>query len=214
MIAGQKSIGSNGYENLLFPLEYMNISQGENGRYSHQGTYAIDFLGWGANGRVYKCPYYAPCTCFLKRIFGSSSPMLVWQSSQPVNYIDGSLDYVLIGVAHDNDTPNFKVGETRNQGDVLGHTGTYGYVTGDHVHIEIAKGTDASFFKNSSGVWQFKNEYHDYLAMGVNDTIIVNGYGYNWKSFGTPTPPAPPTPIITKKEKFPWQIVQFRKKYR
>ena len=46
MRAGQTMANTAGVEISLFPLEYMNISQGEGGSYSHQGRWAIDFLGW------------------------------------------------------------------------------------------------------------------------------------------------------------------------
>ena len=52
MIAGQKMKDNKNRQLCLFPLPYMNISQGEGGSYSHAGSYAIDFLGWGANGRI------------------------------------------------------------------------------------------------------------------------------------------------------------------
>ena len=65
MRAYERLVADDGYEVLLFPLEYMYMSQDEGGDYSHQGTLSMDFLGWGANGRVYQCDYYAPCTCTL-----------------------------------------------------------------------------------------------------------------------------------------------------
>ena len=62
MKAGQKLVAEDGYEVALFEMPYMNISQDEGGSYSHQNTYNIDFLGWGANGRINNAPIYAPCT--------------------------------------------------------------------------------------------------------------------------------------------------------
>ena len=46
----QRLIAADGYEVMLFPMEYMYISQGEGGSLSHDK--AMDFLGWNANGRV------------------------------------------------------------------------------------------------------------------------------------------------------------------
>lgn len=215
MIAGQKSVGSNNADNSLFPLEYMYITQGEyEYTYSHNGTYAMDFQGWGANGRVYNCPYYAPFDCHCVAIWGSTSPMVVWQSDNPVNYVDGRVDYMCIGFVHDNNISSFRVGDTRSQGDVIGHTGTYGNVTGDHVHIEVARGLYAGYYQNSQGVWQLRNEYHLYDALGVNDTVLVKDYyinhqdvrvDYPWEEFQD-IPPVPPTPTYSKKSKFPWVL--------
>lgn len=206
MIANQKSVGSNGYQNMLFPLEYMYITQGENGSYSHKGTYAIDFQGYGANGRIYNCPYYAPFDCTCVAIWGSTSPMIVWQSDNPVNLVNdisGLPKYMCIGFVHDDNTLSFHVGDTRKQGDIIGHTGTYGNVTGDHVHIEVCEGKYNGYHQNSDGVWMLNNEYHIYNACGINDTVLVVDGGYNWKQFThTPIPPAP----SIKKKKFPWVL--------
>lgn len=205
MQLNQKSRGNNGYQNFLFPLSYLYISQGEDGDYSHKGTYAMDFIGYDANGRVYNCPYYAPFDCHCVAIWGSENPMVVWQSDEKVNFIDGAFDYACIGFVHDDNVLSFNVGDTRNQGDIIGHTGTYGNVTGDHVHIEVAKGEYAGYYQNNYGIYTLRNAYHLYNAMGVNDTVLVSEHtgGYNWRYFSeTPTPPIP-----TKKRKnFPWVL--------
>lgn len=209
--------GNNGKECFLFPLEYMYLTQGEyEYTYSHDGTYAMDFQGYGANGRVYNCPYYAPFSCHCVAIWGSTSPMIVWESDDVVNFIDGSVDYACIGFVHDDNTLSFHVGDTRTQGQTIGHTGTYGVGTGDHVHIEIKKGHYDGYYQNSHGIWQLRDPYHLYNGMGVNDTVLSHDYyinhnnvrvNYNWREFSiSPTPP--------KKHKFPWFIVNSKKLHR
>lgn len=189
MTAGQTSVGSNGYQNLLFPLDNMYITQGEGGTGSHEGTYNMDFSGWGANGKIYQCPYYAPCDLRLQRRTGSG---YLWVSINPVNYVDGTLDYITIDVAHDDDRTK-QAGDIVYQGQVLGHTGTYGNVTGDHVHISIGKGNNNDLITNQYGHSMVSNPYHIYNAMGVNDTILTRPLNYNWQYFTpTPTPPIPP----------------------
>ena len=228
MKAGQRSYGSNGLQNMLFPLEYMYMTQGEyQYTYSHNGTYAMDFQGWGANGRVYHCPYYAPfdCTCVAK--WGSNSPMAVWQSNNEVNFVDGTHGYACIGFVHDNNINSIHVGDTKRMGDVIGHTGTYGNVTGDHVHIEVKKGKYTGYYKNSHGVYQLKNENHLYDLMGVNNTVLTKDYyvnhqgttvHYNWRSFSGVVPPHPPTPhpptTWEKKEGYPWYTLTSKKLHR
>ena len=214
MQRGQKSVGFNGYDNALFPLEYMYLTQGEYSHtYSHNGTYAMDFQGWGANGRVYNCPYYAPVDCHCVAIWGSTSPMIVWESDDKVNYVDGRWDYMTIGFVHDDDTPDFQVGDTCSQGDVIGHTGTYGNASGDHVHIEVAEGRYRGYHQNAQGVWQLNNEEHIYDCLGVNDTVMVKDYyvnqigetiTYPWEEFNIP--PVPPIPTNYRKGKFPWVL--------
>lgn len=205
MRPNQKLVASDGYEVMLFPLEYMNASQEEGGGYSHAGTLQMDFLGWGANGRVLNCPYYAPCSCKCVATTDSSTNNRVFQSINQVHLADGSLGYVTFEVAHDL-FPVVGVGVILNQGDLMGHTGTAGYVTGDHVHFQCARGTYAGWEQvPPNNNWQLKNEMHIYDACYVNDTTIINGYSYNWREWNGPTK--------KKEEKhFPW--VLYAKKFR
>lgn len=199
----QRLVASDGYEVMLFPLEYMNISQPEGGGTSHQGTLQIDFLGWGANGRVYRCPYYAPCTCKCVAIFDASANDRVYESVREVHLADGSLSKVTFEVAHD-DLPPHNIGDTVNQGELLGRTGTAGYVTGDHLHFQVARGSyDGWEQVPPVDNWQLKNEMHIYDACYVNDTVIVEGASYNWRDYTEP--------IYTGLEThFPWAVFKRR----
>ena len=195
MVANERLIAQDGYEVLLFPLEYMNISQDEYGSYSHSGILAIDFLGWDANGRVYHCPYYAPCSCTC--VGTSDSNGRIWQSNNRVHLADGSLDFVSWVQAHDNNPPI--VGTILTQGDILGHTGTAGNVTGDHVHFNFAKGRYAGW-DSSQGNRQLENSMHIYNATYVNDTTIINGENHNWLTWNAPSP------TIINDSKFKWVL--------
>lgn len=198
MRAYTQYIGRYNLQNAMFPLEYMYITQGENGGYSHQGTYAIDFAGYGPSGAIARCPYYAPCDLDLVAIADLNNHGYAYTSTNRVNFIDGSVDYFTILVAHDNDL--YYTGRRVNQGDILGHTGTYGQVTGDHVHMEIKKGQYEGLVRNSDGVYMLKNSTHIYDILGVNDTFMIRDLNYNWRVFQD-------TPIIeTKKKKFPWVL--------
>lgn len=204
MIAYEKLVASDGYEVMLFPLAYLYMSQDEGGNYSHLYTYSIDLLGWGANGRILKCPYYAPCSCKCVQV-GSGS--VVWQSLDKVHYPDGTLDIVTFHFAHDDDTSNHYVGQIIQQGDLIGHTGTTGNVTGDHVHFNTARGTYQGFYDVGTGHYQLRNATHVYDTCYVNDTVIKQGYGHNWKIFdGEITP--------TKYKKFHFKWVLYANKIR
>ena len=208
MLPFERIVAADGYEVMLFPLEYMNASQREGGDFSHAGTYQMDFLGWDANGRVYRCPYYAPCSCTCVATTDANSHNRVWQSTDKVHLADGSLGYVTFEVAHD-DLPPYNVGATVTQGTLIGRTGTAGYVTGDHVHFQCARGTYAGWEQvPPNNNWQLRNEMHIYDACYVNDTVIVNGYDYNWRIWDGPVPP----PEEEKKKKFPW--VLYARKFR
>ena len=197
MRAYETMVATDGKEVLLFPLEYLYMSQDEGGDYSHLYTYSIDFLGWGANGRIYRCPYYAPCTCKCVQV-GSGS--VVWESVDKVHFANGTLNYVTFHFAHDDSATIHYVGQVINQGSPIGATGTTGNVTGDHVHLNTAVGHYAGFYDVGTGHYQLRNSTHIYNTMYVNDTVIVRGFGHNWKTYNGGITPG------FKKFKFKWVL--------
>ena len=201
MVAGERLVANDGKEVMLFPLPYMYISQGEFETFSHAGIYAIDFMGWDANGRVYQAPMYAPCSCKCVATIDAYNKGRIFQSIDPVHTPNG-LQYVTFMWFHDNN-PIASVGDTFTQGDLIGHTGTAGGVTGDHTHFNSANGKYSGWEQvPPNNNWQLVNEMHIYDACYVNDTTIINGYNYNWREWNGPTPPT------KKKEekRFPWVL--------
>ncbi|MDR1409095.1 MAG: hypothetical protein LBJ12_02240 [Oscillospiraceae bacterium] len=94
----------------IFPMQYLNISQGVNGQYSHQGDCAIDITGkdTGIDN------FFAPFTGTIKRIYGDYNT--VWfQSNEPVQYANGTIDYMTIMVIHDNNISDLWVGKVVQQ---------------------------------------------------------------------------------------------------
>ena len=211
MQAGQRLVASDGYEVALFPLPYLYMSQDEGGDFSHIGTYNIDFLGWGANGRIYQAPIYAPCT--MKVVYTGLSyaggNQVIFESVNPVHLANGNLDYLTIAFAHDSNPPYTTIGQVVNQGDLCYHTGTYGNVTGDHVHSCLGQGHyQGQTQRPPENRWDLVNRIHYWDGVYVNDTTIVQGYSHNWI---TCTGPIPPTPTPTR-SKFPW--VLYARKFR
>lgn len=201
----QRLFDDNGNEVMLFPMEYMNISQGEGGSLSHD--LAMDFLGWNSLGRVYDCPYYAPCSCQCVFSFGTGDNR-TWTSLNHVHCADGNLRTITFCFNHDENPP--AVGSVRTQGDLIGHSGTAGYVTGDHMHFNTATGTYDGYERiGTTQFYQLKHSNHIYNTCYVNNTVIIDGNGYDWKIFegGSPTPPTPPE---EKKHKFPWFMYRAR----
>lgn len=201
MRAGQTLRDSDGYQVALFPLEYMNISQGEGGSYSHSGSYAIDFLGWNANGRVYNCPCYAPVD--LKCVYASSNSYRIFESLEKVHLADGTLSYLTIWFNHGDHNSSIHVGDIFRQGTQCNETGTTGGGTGDHSHIICGLGK-YNGQKQVNGNWTLRNQMHCYNALFVNDTTLVNDYNYNWRTYqgGSPTP----IPTRPKRYKFKWVL--------
>lgn len=180
-------IAPDGYEVCLFPFQYLYMSQDEGGDFSHAGTYNIDFIGWNGVSRVYQCPFYAPCTLRCVDIWDATSNNRVYQSVNPVHLADGSIDYLTIFFAHD-DNPIHNIGDVIVQGQLLGHTGTTGYVTGDHTHTCCGKGQYQGFTQRQTGNWDLTNRIHYWDATYVNDTTIVQGYNHNWIDYYPPQP--------------------------
>lgn len=184
----QRLFDSTNHEVVLFPMEYIHVSQTE-----HQ-LYAIDFLGWNSLGRVYNCPCYAPFSGSVVYT-GSDHNMIYWSSSQ-VRFVDGTLDYATVLVAH-SETPPASVGTSFVQGTLWYHTGNYGVSTGDHLHMEVARG---HVTWDPTGM-HLNNPYHLYNMMAVNNTVIDDGGGFTWLEYHGGV-----VPSTREKKKFPWFI--------
>lgn len=182
MRAHERLLADDGYEVMLFPLEYMYMSQDEGGDYSHLYTYSIDFLGWGSSGRVYHCPYYAPCTCRCVQASSTGSHRRVYQSVNKVHCPDGYFGIVCFDCVHDNN-PITSLNQIIQQGEMIGHTGTAGNVTGDHLHFNTAENTFQGFYDVGTGHYQLVGSTHIYDTCYVNDTTIRQGYGHNWREY-------------------------------
>lgn len=181
MQAGQTLQTIGGTEVMLFPLDEMYITQGEGGALSH--VLAMDFVGWNGTQQINNYPYYAPCTCkCIAR--NDSQAWLVFESVNEVLCADGTKRFVCFVVMHDNN-PLYNIGDIVPQGQILGHTGTAGYVTGDHMHLNTAYGK----YQGWTTEYTFNellNSSHIYDTCFVNDTILYNDYGYNWKDYTGP----------------------------
>lgn len=198
MQAYETLVAPDGYEVMLFPLPYMYISQGENGSVSHQGTLNMDFIGWGANGRVYTAPLYAPCTCKCVARYTSSNHGQVFESVNKVHCADGVLRYVTFMCYHDN-SPIASVGDIFNQGEIFAHTGTAGGVA-DHTHFNTAAGTFQGFENvPPDNHNELVNSAHIYNICFVNNTDLYYPLSYSWVLYGRRGGNYPTS-------KFPWVL--------
>ena len=195
---------SEGYQVALFPLPGFHISQRDDETFSHNPSvyYATDYLGWGANGRIYRCPCYAPVD--IKLLWKNATECCaVWESLNKVHLSNGMIDYLTILVYHDNDIENntyYPIGTVKRMGEIFNRTGTGGHVTGDHVHLETGYGRYATSSSGSYGTAEYKyhitdwtrpKRLHNYNALFINDTSPYQSPGaYRWTEFtgGTPTP--------------------------
>lgn len=138
MQAGQtayKTYNGVNYQCALFPLDYMYCTQVSGaGSYSHCCGTATDWVG---STTLY--PYYAPCDCTRLSLSGSDN-IAMYVSDRQVLTPSGP-SYLAFLFMHDNNPPS---ATHYNQGDLIGHTGTAGFVTGDHVHLDQCLQTSIS----------------------------------------------------------------------
>lgn len=173
MVKGQKSIRG-GIEDLLCPFTDVYITQGSEGS-SHKGTKSVDIRG---KERGIKYPYYAPCRIRCISTYPADG-QVIWQSVNKVRFANGTVDYITIVTAHDNTVDSF-IGQVVEQGSQMGNMGDKGNATGVHCHIEVSRGSDATFRKNNYGVYTFNNEIEFEEAFFMDNTNILNG-DRNWK---------------------------------
>jgi hypothetical protein len=161
----------------MFIMETINISQGMNGSYSHRGSKAIDLAGRDSG----KDPAYAP---FDGKVvyMSTNAAYIIFESLNPVEYAEGTVDYMTVWVMHDDNIGRFYVGQTFSQGEHFFNEGSSGNAIGNHIHLECAKGKYARQYQNIYGVWCLNNQINPYDALYLSEsTNIINGYGYNWR---------------------------------
>lgn len=167
------------YERAHFPMQYLRITQGVYGSYSHKGVKAMD-LG-GKDTRIDDA--FAPFTGVVKKIYPSGNT--VWlESVNKVWYADGTLDYMTVMFTHDNDVSDLYVGKVIPKGTIFYQEGTKGNATGNHIHLECGRGkfTGTGWYKNSQGKWTINNSILPYDAFSLQDsTIVLDGKGYPWR---------------------------------
>lgn len=133
MRANQRMYDDEGYQVALMILPGFHVSQSDMETYSHKPSlyWATDYLGWGANGRIYRCPCYAPVDIHCIWL-NKANCVAVWESDYKVHLANGMIDYLTLTVYHDQDVTNglINVGDTKKQGEQFNRTGTGGHVTG------------------------------------------------------------------------------------
>lgn len=186
MIANQKLVDAMGNEVSLYPRKTMNITQGVNDKYSHEGSMAIDDAGEDSgidNG-------YAPVTvkCSWKDAPGGVNGVN-FQSVRPVHCPDDVIRYVTYRFVHDNDISDIVVGHVYAQGTRIFNEGTAGRATGNHNHIVVGNGLieGQGLVRNIYGIFEMKNELNPVDVFYINGTILKDTEGYAWKTFTQPT---------------------------
>jgi hypothetical protein len=182
-------------EKPLFPSKYMRITQGYN-EGTHKDSFAIDNADIDYN----ISNLYAPFTGIIKKIYPNDANEVWLESIDKVEYPDGTIDYMTIMFAHDNDVSDLFVGKRINKGEVFYSEGTKGNVTGAHCHIECGRGkfNGTGWHKNNEGYWSINNGKKPEECLWIDDSInILDNYGYNFKKISTK--PVDTKPAIVNK---------------
>ena len=165
--------GAGGLQLAQFPMDMIHVTQGENGSFSHQGTKCIDFVG-----TYDRYPYYAPCDC---EAIGTGDAYLVWKSDKEVMCADGQVRKIVWVNVHEEPLIH-RVGTKLKKGELMGHTGIGGRVTGDHWHFNVIEGDEYLGWSYTPHSRLTGNELSIYDVFAVNGVRIVEGYGYDWKT--------------------------------
>lgn len=180
---------------LIYPTKHMRITQNYNGSVSHKpnstgypADYPID-EGCSDTGRDW---FYCPCDCMkIMRIYGvgGAGTNTIWlQSTNKVDFADGTKDYATILVTHpdDDDLKKLKVGQKFYRGEKICREGKDD-CTGYHFHMSAAKGKFVSpgWGTNSNRAWVLicgtpcKPEKLFYVDK--NFTTVMNTCGLSFK---------------------------------
>ena len=160
-------------EKALFPMKTLRVTQGYYTNYSHKQSYALD-LGGKDGGSD---PVYAPFSGTIKRIRSTNGEMWL-ESDNPVEWADGTIDYMTILFIHANSIP-VSVNQHVVQGQHIYNEGNKGNVTGIHVHIECAKGKfqPPYGYYNTGVKWSNGGATYDvweiYNQVKVNDALFI-----------------------------------------
>lgn len=164
-------------------MKNMYFTQLPNGAYSHKGTLNFDVVGYNGNHDI-----FAPFDCKVLHIYSAyeSGNSVFVQSINPVLYADGTIDYMTMVFAHDNDVSNLSVGQVIKQGTVFYQTGTYGNADGRHSHVTCIKGKYKGdmWTVNSYGYCCSPNAISPEKALFLSpDTNVITSMGLSFKTY-------------------------------
>ena len=193
-------------EKPIYPSQYMRITQGYM-EGTHQDSYAIDEAGSDSGIDYMKAPF----TGVIKKIYTQDANEVWLESTDPVLYPDGTVDYLTMMFAHDNDVSDLSVGQIISQGARFYEEGTKGNATGNHVHIECGKGkfTGSGWHQNSAGYWSINAGKNPTECLWIDDSIkILDNHGYPFKMIvedqeDTKEPPVTVPPVEETPEPLP-----------
>lgn len=151
-----------------FGMRVLNISQSRFGTYSHKNLNAYDLIGkdTGQDEFIATYPYEIIGVHRFNYVTGKGF-------ANTVHFYD-SENNITVAMTHKTELPTstYYVGKRFSIGEVMYREGATGRATGNHIHIEIAKGKQSKkIYKD--GIWKLSNliNIEDYFF--INESIIV-----------------------------------------
>ena len=168
-------------ERARFPMEFLRVTQGPNVG-SHKGSKAMDF-----GGKDTGCDaVYAPFTGRVARVRTDSSHETYFESLEPVEFADGTVDYMTVTLMHDN-VLDVRAGQVLHQGEKIGDEGGFGGGRpgrfGAHLHLEVSRGRNIAYqVRNAQGTYCTPQQVDVWSALWLGtDVQVLDGGGRPWK---------------------------------
>lgn len=176
-------------EKPMYPSRTIRITQKDNVG-THLDSFAFDEAC--ENGGISNI--FAPFTGIIKKVYNKDANEVWLESIDKVEYPDGTIDYLTMMFAHDNDISDLFVGKKIAQYEKFYSEGTKGNATGNHCHIECGKGkfTGTGWHKNKFGYYSINNGKKVTDCLWIDDSYtLANTQGYQFKKInkllGNPT---------------------------
>lgn len=168
------------FQRAYFPMKVINVSQ-KYGVGSHKLSYALDLSGKSID----KEDIYAPFDCKVTKLYQpkdtNEHANTVWlTSTEKVLCPNGYYGYLTVSITHPEEIANMRLGYAYKQADYLFKEGRTGNATGDHIHLEVAKGTTANWQKKTNGSYSEyvivnKVKPEEYLFVKEDSSIKNSG---------------------------------------
>lgn len=157
-------------QKLIMPMWNVNITQRENGGFSHKGINAIDLAGKDSGREQVFAP--ADCKIVKRYAYAGMGNAVIYQSLAKVKWADGSEDFFTMMLMHANNISDLTVGKTFKQFSRIYTEGSFGYATGNHVHLEIRKGKSTAFASNG---WSLASNINTQKAFFISSKHKIYG---------------------------------------
>lgn len=178
-----------GIQDVLFPMATANVTQGD--FEGNHPWYGSDLAG-ADTGRDL---LYAPCDVKCVATNPNDGNAVWWQSVDKVRHADGTIDYLAIMILHDNNLDGIYVGAVYKQGQQIAQEGTAGYATGNHLHVEFAKGAyTKQYAQNAKGYYLPNGVAVETVCFIDNTALIGSCANWDWKHTSDVPVASPSTP--------------------